>query len=1216
MRRLSGAARREREAGLVWYGPKTCPCEKLPLPLRHREARRPDGAADDTRTEDRSLDLSDVRVESCGRPSLADFAEAGERVGGGVFRYVCPSVSFRSDNGVVSGLGRVPILAITLETKMADHDDFDPLDFQPRADYVRPDDDELWAEAHRIADAETDEERWQAEAEAREMGFLPAPEVLGEGKKAAVLVDDPVAFEQLKQAVSEQTPDAARDPAAAQAASEATTQAPTQEPAAAPGADAAKATGTTDAANPAGQPAKVERPNSLELSLSAIQLNTQRQQRFVIVGDPNIERRFYDHLAERGKLTYLGGVPVIGLNREQAMKVLREVAAEMPGASAQHALSMQVDRAGYGVLGKLVAGVKDTLGYRHEVDVMVVGNPETVTSKLKEMGETLGKMHGEGFFKNGELPRDSDGRLHIKDGAVSLEGAVKLDRMLSLAKDATAAWQRQEDERRNGRTERQDGKPDATKAGDKAADQPAAGTAAAAAPAEPPNKHAQKLAGEVASALANPNQLHDKNDKGQELGVSLIRRATVFKDPAEKELGTLPTEQRQQMLVQLAALATKLEAKEFGEAGAKALNAGGRNGEPSPREKLAAWLTHEATSDAQFEAKAKELTQALVKQGALSAEQADRLHATLARDASLATSRDTAQAAAEAPKAEAAAEAGKAPATEAAGAPVEKATPSPAVATEEVAHATVGAQPDVAASVQTSAPAEAQAPVVGEPHGAPATALSLHDHLADALKDGPGATTAEQARRVMDALDALRDDPLSSLESGGKQDPSATLRRIRVLLVNAEFGQFGDELAAKAESLRGAVQEWTRQDTERLDKLRDSGVSPKAASATAEVLSKEAEPNAAVKAARMQAGSGADAEQQSSRSSGRESVAEQRAEHAVRPQAPARESAREAEHAHVHEQTRAHAATLYKLMANPAGSFTKRDKSWNMANIEKAAKAVAGLDLRETAKLPPAERTTLAAYSAWLADAANAGKLPGFGSDSGRQGKLPGFSESGRALAAQVTEKSSGLIQQVEGALPASTNKELAKAERMVTAMLERESMLSKTAATSLEANGARGAGGVHNAKGLAQDLVHAVYRQSEMDEGYANYLLKNAGQFTPEALRGLDAETKARTVVALQFLAGEVRNGAMGDFDQLSDGVRRNVLQAQKVADALHDNLRSEPGMTTSLTRAYLELNSRGQESHNGKPERDSDRNVDAHQTERSDATTGRRGAAQEFDR
>ncbi|MBR8283922.1 hypothetical protein [Burkholderia vietnamiensis] len=713
---------------------------------------------------------------------------------------------------------------------------------------------------HRQVEAETDEERWAA-LEAMEAavasGILESPEVLGEGAKAPVIMDNPAAFEQLKHEADAQTAGAANESAAAQA----TSTAPAQETGAAPATDAAKAPGATDAANPAGQPAKVERPTSLEQSLSAIQLNTERQQRFVIVGDPNIERRFYNHLAERGKLTYLGGVPVIGLNREQAMKVLREVASQVPGAAAQHALSMQVDRAGHGILGKLPAGVKDTLGYRHEVDVMVVGNQDTVSAKLKEMGSTLDKMQRAGFFKDGEVPRDGDGRLHLGKGAVNLEGAVKLDQMLSLAKDATAAWQRQEDERRNGRTERQDGKPDANKAADKAADQPAADKAAAAAPVGPPNKHAQKLAGEVARALTNPSQLHDKNDKGQELAVSLIRRATVFKDPAEKELGTLPAEQRQQMLVQLAALATKLDAKEFGEAGAKALNAGGRNGEPSPREKLTAWLTHEATSDAQFEAKAKELTQALVKQGALTAEQADRLHATLARDVSLATSRDAAQASGDAPKAEAAEHAGKTPAAEATAAPAEQsAQAAPAVAPEAVAHATVAATAEVAAAVETKAPAEAQAPAAGQPQAASAPALSLHDHLADALKEGPGATTAEQARRVMDALDAHRDDPLSTLESGSNQDPSATLRRIRVVLVNAEFGQFGDELAAKAESLRGPVQEWTRQDTERLGQQRESGASTEARPAPAEAMTKEAEPNAAVKAARMQAGSGADAE--------------------------------------------------------------------------------------------------------------------------------------------------------------------------------------------------------------------------------------------------------------------------------------------------------------------------------------------------------------------
>ena len=81
--------------------------------------------------------------------------------------------------------------------------------------------------------------------------------------------------------------------------------------------------------------------------------------------------------------------------------------------------------------------------------------------------------------------------------------------------------------------------------------------------------------------------------------------------------------------------------------------------------------------------------------------------------------------------------------------------------------------------------------------------------------------------------------------------------------MSAEYGQFGDELATKAESLCGAVQEWMRQGAERLSQRRESGAPTDARPAPAEAMTKEAEPNAAVKAARMRAGSGADAEQQS-----------------------------------------------------------------------------------------------------------------------------------------------------------------------------------------------------------------------------------------------------------------------------------------------------------------------------------------------------------------
>jgi hypothetical protein len=158
--------------------------------------------------------------------------------------------------------------------------------------------------------------------------------------------------------------------------------------------------------------------------------------------------------------------------------------------------------------------------------------------------------------------------------------------------------------------------------------------------------------------------------------------------------------------------------------------------------------------------------------------------------------------------------------------------------------------------------------------------------------------------------------------------------------------------------------------------------------------------------------------------------------------------------------------------------------------------------------------------------------------------------------------------------LPASTVKEVTRAERMVDAKLEHDLKLSKTADLFRDAPAGARVEPNGNAKALAQDLVHAVYRQSEMTEGYANYLLKSAAQLSPESLRGLDPDTKARTVAALSYLAGEVRNGAMGEFDHLSSGVQRNVLAAQTVVDKLHDSLGREPGMPAAFTKAYLEVN------------------------------------------
>lgn len=1060
---------------------------------------------------------------------------------------------------------------------------------------------------------------------------------VGEGPDAVVLSHTPAEFDRI---VSDPAPGQP-----AQDANKAHEQATGQDPAAAPAVAPTEANQADPAKGAGAATGDVTRPSGVDEALGAIrQRDNSHERRFVIVGDPDIKRRFMDTLAASGKLKYQNGAPVIGLNRKAAIKLLQEVASKVEGASAEHALHLTAKREGMG-LGAVTAALKNTLGGRHTVDVMVVGSAEVRAEKMKELADTLGRMRDDKQFTE----RVDGKNLPIKDGAVVLptvsakeavqtrpvvlESSVTLNELLARSKDNVEAWkrevQRQKDERNGPKEGRSDGAKDAT------------GKDAGKEPVEKPNTLATKTASQLSEAFANPASLSAKNDNRQVTAASLMKTATLLNDPYVKEVGTLPTETRQQLLVQLSALATKLDAKEFGEPASKVMDTPHKATDKVPqdartaREKLSSWLTQEASADPQFAEKAKAMTASLVQQGILTEKQAAHVNEQIAKAGA---SKEAGSAQAGTPTnapASAQADGSRAP---------DATAKSKDAATAQDAKAAPGATTTASESTKDSAPSTAPAqdggkivahttdlhtsgaPVTAEPGTAAATSReaagdSFSARLAHAFKDGPAAVTVEQARGIIAELETRREQPLSTLAAGESLAPvpgaSRTLTQVKNVLLNASMGQFGEELAAKADTLHSAVREWSRQETERIATVklevaashgsestsvatpvtplkstdaatsvsdsartaetreasdRSSGQAPAQVDATAQA--RDAAPNAGVRVARMQAGSGADAEQQSPRSTGQPTATAQKGDHTGTETKGGSGSSHGSEHGRVagahpgaaSEQTRTHAETLYKLMGNPAGSFTRRDKSWNLTNIGKAAQAIAALDPRETAKLPSAERSTLAAYSVWLADAANSGKIPGFTSESGKQ------------LAAQVTEKATGLIQQVDGALPAATQKEMAKAERMVDAKLEHDLKLSKTADLFADMPAAGRGESNTNAKALALDLVHAVYRQSEMNEGYANYLLKSAGQLTPESLRGLAPDIKARTVAALSYLAGEVRNGAMGEFDQLSSGVQRNVQAAQSVVDKLHDSLGREPGMPAALTKAYVELNTRSE--------------------------------------
>ncbi|MEX3983741.1 hypothetical protein AB4Y45_32685 [Paraburkholderia sp. EG287A] len=1253
--------------------------------------------------------------------------------------------------------------------------------------------DKALSDAGREFDAMTDEAQ---DADLEKMMHARAEmerAVIGEGADHAILEPDEEVFKRFDPKEIESNAKQAGVQATEQATAAATAEATTA--------------GAAPEAGQATAPANKElvKPHSVDEALAAIRLrDNSHQRRFVVVGDENIKRAFYDYLEQNGKLKYHNGTPVIGMSQKKTLKTLQEfVAREYAGSGVTHALHMTARREG------LTGGIKNALGSRSTIDVIVVGDQAMQSEKMKELGDTLGRLQAENKFttrgdgakfpvKDGklELPLDQSGNRAATDQAraglatengsapgkprpVVLEASVGLGSLLIRSKDLVNTWQaevqRQKDERNAPKQPKNENEKDAGKT-----------------PTETPNNLATDVARRLNEAMSNSASLSEKHGRGTTAD-NLMHTATRLNDPLVREVATLPTETRQQMLVQLSALATKLDAKEFGEDARKVLDTPHKAPDKgpeaahgdvrSPREKLTAWLAAEVATDPQFAEKAKALTQSLVEKHALTPEQADRVNQMIAQasiqkeavaahaasqagaqvDASRAPDAAAEQAdagkdaaTASAPAAEnanAAAEAGTVSAQVPEAADTASATPRDAASTVEsatVAPATASAEATTINSgtatfgdrlaevtkdgyeavsergarsiiselevlAQRGAPLSdlARREEMGDPQGATRSlaqvrglllsasmgqfgddlatrAEALHGavrdwtneskanlaatqeasraneaaqaatttaapqvaekaalerepgiatgareestravsdtfavRLSNSLKDMDGASqlTTEQARGIINELEARKGESLATLGEGEGRSiypgGSRTLEQVKVVLLSASMGQFGDDLAKRADALHPAVREWTAQENERIAVVKDehraeraqteaaaaapvspvridAPVQPTAEQAStasarestaketstasttndAAVLAKEAVPNAGVRMARMQAGSGADAEQQSARSPGQQTASGPSTTQAGAEAKAAATAARSAEHAHtggahhggqssaVSEQTSAHAATLYKHMANPAGSFTRRDKSWNLSNIGKVAQAIAGLDLKETAKMPSAERTTLAAYAVWMADSANAGKLPGFSSPGGKQ------------LAAQMTEKAVSLTQQVDGPLPASTQKEMAKAERMVDAKLAHDVKLERTAQVAERATVERAGPEASNMKGYVQDLVHAVYRQSEMNEGYANYLLKNGANLKVEDLRGFDADTKARTVAALSFLAGEVRNSAMGDFDQLSPGVKRNVEAAQHVANSLYDQLSREPGMATVLTKAYMEVN------------------------------------------
>lgn len=502
--------------------------------------------------------------------------------------------------------------------------------------------------------------------------------------------------------------------------------------------------------------------------------------------------------------------------------------------------------------------------------------------------------------------------------------------------------------------------------------------------------------------------------------------------------------------------------------------------------------------------------------------------------------------------------------------------PAKPAATEGSSAGTSSSGSPVAMGAAPSSAKEGATPLATEagPVAAPAAAASgtetgaskpmaLRDSLEQMAAAGPDKLSVAQAENLVAALDAIRTKPLAALDAAEGHQPTQTLTRIQGLMNVLERGELGRDLKAQAGDLVEPLRQWEQQDAQRYAKAAGAALGSRD-----EVVSKALTAEAAWHDRSMASGPAATSGTTPATSEPRPVDAPAPASAAGSRGVPPEASIVSAPSsqdlaAQRLVETEAAGGKLAMMMSNPPGSFTNRDKSWNEANIQKAAQEVLKLDPESVEKLSTGQVTKLAAYSYWLADKASSGRLPGFDTPEGK------------ALADQVVQRAGDLLAVMDAKVavaewPKDVAKDLKKADNMVESREKLDQMSAGSSSSQGEAmveSTAKGRGISPNAaRSLATELIDSVYRAPEITETQAKYLLKNAVNLTPESLKSLDSQTQAKTAVALSELTEQVRNGAMGEVSQLPGSVQKHLVQAEGAVDKLMSELNKSSGLRQSL--------------------------------------------------
>ncbi|WP_434717069.1 hypothetical protein P5X00_36800 [Paraburkholderia sp. A2RO-4L] len=437
--------------------------------------------------------------------------------------------------------------------------------------------------------------------------------------------------------------------------------------------------------------------------------------------------------------------------------------------------------------------------------------------------------------------------------------------------------------------------------------------------------------------------------------------------------------------------------------------------------------------------------------------------------------------------------------------------------------------------------------------------LTLRDRL-DAYTAGGEKLTAEKAASLTAELDALRTKPLSSLDGGKGDKPTQTLDNAEKLLKELESGRFGAELKAQAKDLAEPVAKWREQDGQRRE-AEGLGSGKSAAHSVGTGASTESATGQRAGESEKIAPTTIPGTSASHSASARESISSTAQ---ATPEVSAPQLAKQASEQRYRE-TEAAGGKLSSLMANPAGSFTNRDKTWNEANIQRAASEVLRIDPQAAAEMSSSQRTRLAVYSAWLAESARDGKLPGFASEQGKE------------VANQLVSRAAALIRVMDdgSATPPDVQKSLDKANRLVAAMPQLEKSTSFSAEAT-QSHGNRPGIGQEAAKAVANDLVYSVYKAQSVSDSQVTHLLKSVPNLTPDAIKALPAADQAKTVAAMEHLVKKVNEGGLGEVAKLPESIRENLKATAETVTVLKDALSKNPAMDAALKEESNRLNGR----------------------------------------